>query len=116
MVFSSEVPIEAPSCWPTVTGAEATPASCGATPNVPVLIDGAITRPMPTAARMTGPSTPAAYLVCGPSWASQAIAPAAASIPDVTSGLGPNLGISTMVARLEGTGEPGRIGREGRPG
>jgi hypothetical protein len=30
MVFSSEVPTEAPSCWPTVTVAEATPASCGA--------------------------------------------------------------------------------------
>src|SRR5690348_2564528 len=47
MVFSSEVPTEAPSCWPTVTVAEATPASCGATPNVPVLIAGAITMPTP---------------------------------------------------------------------
>jgi hypothetical protein len=35
--------MEAPSCWPTVTVAEATPASWGATPKVPVLIDGAIT-------------------------------------------------------------------------
>ena len=60
MVFSSEVPTEAPSCWPTVTVAEATPASWGATPKVPVLITGAITRPRPTAARMIGPSTPAA--------------------------------------------------------
>ena len=49
-------------------------------------------------ARMSGPSTPAAYPVCGPSWASQAVPPAAASILDATSGLGPNLGISTMVA------------------
>jgi hypothetical protein len=32
MVLSSEVPMEAPSCWPTVTVADATPASCGATP------------------------------------------------------------------------------------
>jgi hypothetical protein len=47
---------------------------------------------------MSGPSTPAAYPVCGPSWASQAVPPAAASILDATSGLGPNLGISTMVA------------------
>ncbi len=38
MVFSSEVPTEPPSIWPTVTVADATPASCGATPNVPVLI------------------------------------------------------------------------------
>ena len=43
----------------TVTVADATPASCGATPNVPVLMDGAITMPTPTPARMSGPSTPA---------------------------------------------------------
>ena len=60
IVFSSEVPTEAPSCWPTVTVADATPASCGATPNVPVLIAGAITMPRPIPARMIGPSTPAA--------------------------------------------------------
>jgi len=65
-VFSSEVPMDAPSCWPTLTVAEATPASCGATPKVPVLIDGAITRPMPMAATMSGPTTPVAYPVCGP--------------------------------------------------
>ena len=38
MVFSSDVPTEPPSIWPTVTVAAATPASCGATPKVPVLI------------------------------------------------------------------------------
>ncbi|MGH3195520.1 MAG: hypothetical protein ACRDNT_06210, partial [Streptosporangiaceae bacterium] len=36
MVFSRETPMEPPSCWPTVTVADATPASRGATPNVPV--------------------------------------------------------------------------------
>src|SRR6266702_4813172 len=75
MVFSSEVPTEPPSIWPTVTVADATPASCGATPNVPVLIAGAITMPRPIPARISGPRTPAAYPVCGPSWASQAVAP-----------------------------------------
>jgi hypothetical protein len=60
MVFSSDVPTEAPRFWPTVTAAEATPASCGATPKVPVLITGAITMPTPVPARMVGPSTPAA--------------------------------------------------------
>jgi hypothetical protein len=50
--------MEAPSCWPTVTVAEATPASCGATPNVPVLIDGAMTMPSPAPVKMSGPSTP----------------------------------------------------------
>src|SRR6266496_3832181 len=64
-----------PSIWPTVTVADATPASCGATPNVPVLIAGAITMPRPIPARISGPRTPAAYPVCGPSWASQAVAP-----------------------------------------
>ena len=46
--------------WPTVTVADATPASWGATPKVPVLIAGAIIMPRPIAARMIGPSTPAA--------------------------------------------------------
>src|SRR3954453_19884304 len=32
IVFRSDVPMDAPSCWPTVTVADATPASCGATP------------------------------------------------------------------------------------
>jgi hypothetical protein len=32
MVCSSEVPTEAPGCWPTDTVAEATPAPCGGTP------------------------------------------------------------------------------------
>src|SRR5580693_883622 len=107
--------MEAPSCWPTFTVAEATPASSGATPKVPVLIDGAITRPMPTAATMSGPSTPAAYPVCGPSWASQTIAPAAVTIPDATSGRGPTRGISAIVATLEVTAEPALIGRNATP-
>ena len=47
MVLSRETPMEPPSCWPTVTVADATPASRGATPNVPVLMDGAITMPTP---------------------------------------------------------------------
>ena len=45
IVLNSEVPIEPPSCCPVFTLAEATPASAGATPNVPVLIDGAMTKP-----------------------------------------------------------------------
>jgi hypothetical protein len=40
--------------------AEATPASCGATPNVPALIAGANTMPMPIPLTMVGPSTPVA--------------------------------------------------------
>src|SRR6266567_2640340 len=58
MVFSSDVPTEPPSIWPTVTVAAATPASCGATPKVPVLIAVAITMPTPIPARRSGPSTP----------------------------------------------------------
>src|SRR5258708_7415198 len=72
----SRVPTEAPSCWPTVAAAKATPT--WATPKVPVLIDGAVTVPVPIAARISGPSTPAAYPVCGPNWASQTV-PAAVS-------------------------------------
>jgi len=42
MVFSGDVPTEPPSIWPTLTAAAANPASCGATPKVPVSIAGAI--------------------------------------------------------------------------
>jgi len=77
-MFSNWVPTEAPSCWPTVIVAKATPTSCGATPKVPVLIDGAITVTFPIAARISGPGTPAAYPVCGPNWAGQTV-PAAVS-------------------------------------
>ena len=64
---------------------------------------------------MIGPSTPAAYPVCGPSWASQAIAPAWASIPDATTGLGPTLGMTTMVARLEASAVPAANGMDATP-
>jgi hypothetical protein len=37
--------------------AEATPASCGATPNVPVFIDGANVNPKPRPVTISGPST-----------------------------------------------------------
>jgi hypothetical protein len=37
------------------------------------------------------------------------------SIPDATSGRGPNLGISTIVARLEVAAEPALIGRNATP-
>src|SRR5258708_31136225 len=87
---------------PTVTVADATSASCGATPKVPVLIAGAITMPRPILARISGPSTPAAWPVCGPSWpswASQTIPPDAASILDAINGLGPNL----MILACSGT-------------
>ena len=81
----------------------------------PVLITGAITMPRPVPARMIGPSTPVAYPVCGLSWASHTIPPEAASIPDATSGLGPNLGISTIVDRLDATMRPALIGRNATP-
>jgi regulatory LuxR family protein len=51
------VPIDPPICWPVLSVAEATPASCGATPNVPVFIDGAIVKPKPRPAAISGPST-----------------------------------------------------------
>src|ERR1700751_87215 len=97
MGFSSAVPTDPPSIWPTVTVAEASPASWGATPNVPVLITDAITIPRPTPARMMGPSTPVAYPVPAP------------------SGLGPNLGISTIVDRLDARMRPALIGRNATP-
>jgi hypothetical protein len=58
--------------------ADETRRPAGATPKVPVLIDAAITVPVPIAARISEPSTPAAYPVCGPNWASQTV-PAAVS-------------------------------------
>ena len=43
------------------------------------------------------------------------MAPAATSIPAATSGLGPILGISTMVDRLAATAMPPAIGRNAKP-
>ena len=63
-VFSSAVPIEPPSCWPTLIVAEATPASYGATPYVPVFTAGAITSPTPSAVTTSGPRMTDAY----PEW------------------------------------------------
>jgi hypothetical protein len=59
-VLSGEVPIEPPICCPVLTVADATPASCGATPNVPVLIAVAIVNPKPAPVTSSGPSTAAA--------------------------------------------------------
>ena len=53
--------------------------------------------------------------MCGPSWASHAAPPAAASIPDATSGLGPTLGMSTIVDRLDARMRPPLIGRNATP-
>ena len=39
--------MEPPSCWPTLSVAEATPASLGATPKVPVFMAGGSDRPTP---------------------------------------------------------------------
>src|SRR3954447_309731 len=115
IVFRSEVPIEAPSCWPTLTVADATPASCGATPKMPVLIAGATTRPRPSPASTSGPSTPSTELVCAPSWASQAIAPAAMTNPAVTTGRGPTLGIRTIVDRLAAAARQTELGKNAKP-
>jgi hypothetical protein len=41
--------------------------------------------------------------------------PAAASIPRAISGLGPNLGISTIVVRLDATTRPSLIGGNATP-
>jgi hypothetical protein len=64
IVLSSEVPIEPPTCWPALMVAAATPASYGATPNVPVFAAGAITCPMPSPVTSSGPRTADAY----PEW------------------------------------------------
>ena len=64
---------------------------------------------------MSGPSTPSTYAVCTPRWANQVIAPAATTIPVATSGLGPILGISTIVDRFAATAMPPAIGRNANP-
>src|SRR5260370_737432 len=51
----------------------------------------------------------------GPGGGSRAAPPAAASIPEATSGLGPNRGISTMVDRLDARIRPPLIGRNATP-
>ena len=53
--------------------------------------------------------------MCVPSWASQTAPPAAASSPNATSGLGPILGISTIVDRLAEAMRPPLSGRNATP-
>ncbi len=60
MVLNSDVPIEPPSCWPVFTLADATPASASGTPNVPVLIDGAMIMPSENPTISSGGSRSAA--------------------------------------------------------
>jgi hypothetical protein len=54
MLFSSEVPIEPPACWPVLTSAEATPAPAGPTPDVPAFIDVETTKPRPAPTSSSG--------------------------------------------------------------
>ncbi len=54
---SSAVPTEPPTCCIVFTVAEATPASCGSTPSVAVLIEVDIAVPMPRPMTISGPST-----------------------------------------------------------
>jgi hypothetical protein len=77
--------------------AEATPAWPGATPNVPVFIDGGIDIPMPAPVISSGPSTADAYPECTPIRVSHAIPAAATSMPDATIGFGPVRGIRMML-------------------
>jgi hypothetical protein len=44
-----------PICWAVFTVAEATPASCGSTPEVPAFIAGAMMAPMPIPKSISGP-------------------------------------------------------------
>ena len=97
MVLSSAVPIEPPSCWPTLSVAEATPASFAATPKVPVLKPGATDMPRPAPVSSKGPSTAATYEEWTPIPVSQTIPPAAISRPSPIKGFGPVRGISTTV-------------------
>ena len=57
IVLSSAVPIEPPSCCPVLMLAEATPASRGATPKVPVAATMPKMRPMPAPVTISGPSS-----------------------------------------------------------
>ena len=52
--------MDPPTCCPVLTMAEATPASDGATPAVPVFIDGDITKPSPAEVSRSGGRTLAA--------------------------------------------------------
>ena len=107
--------MEPPSCWPTLRVAEATPASSGATPNVPVFIDGGMDRPMPAPATSSGPSTVEAYPECTPIRVSHAIPAAAISMPTPTSGFDPMRGSKTMLESWEKPITMAIVGRNATP-
>src|ERR1700733_13734542 len=115
IVLRRDVPIEPPTCWPVLSVAEAAPVSCGATPNVPVFIDGAIVKPKPSPATTSGRGTPPPNLEGTPILASHTRLPAASSMPAVTSGLGPSRGSSTTLDRLAATTTIAITGRNATP-
>ncbi len=53
-ILARDVPMEPPTFCPVLTMADATPALDGATPAVPVFIDGDITKPRPVDASSSG--------------------------------------------------------------
>src|SRR2546430_16610548 len=61
MVPITAMPIEPPSCRPTLSTAEASPDSLGLTPEIATKLVETKTRPRPTASTTSGPSTEATY-------------------------------------------------------
>ena len=114
-MLSSEVPMEPPSCWPVLTVAEATPASRGATPYVPVLnaVENISPSPRPVTSR-AGRTVPA-YPECTPILVNKTMPSAASTRPAETIGLGPIRGIITMLERFDDSAMHATIGRNATP-
>src|SRR6201996_593263 len=101
MLESSAVPTDPPTCCMVLTDADATPASCGWTPRGAVLIDVDIAVPRPSPMRISGPTTPLAYVLPASMRESQKSAPDPASSPTAISGLGPTRGSSVAGTVVE---------------
>src|ERR1051326_6849715 len=57
-------PIAMPTCWPVLSRLAATPASCGPTPAVPVIVIGTKISPKPIEVSAIGPNTPPKEVEC----------------------------------------------------
>src|SRR6266702_214183 len=91
-VASTARPIEPPTCWPTLSSADASPVSVLVTLVTATTVSVTNTIDMPVAITIIGGNTPDQYVVAVSTWANQNSPTVMSAEPIVSSGLGPTRG------------------------
>src|SRR6478609_1137030 len=92
-VASTDRPIEPPTCWPTFSSADASPASVGATFDTAVLVSGTKTNDRPAAMSIIAGNRPPQYVVVAVTRENRNSATVANATPPVIRIFGPDLGM-----------------------